>query len=61
VSAEIRLPAFAIGGITLENLDEVLESGLQRVAVAGAVAGSDAPADAARRFQDRLSAASSWQ
>ena len=61
VSAEIRLPAFAIGGITLENLDEVLESGLQRVAVAGAVARSDAPADAARRFQDRLSAASSWQ
>jgi len=61
VSAEIRLPAFAIGGITLENLDEVLESGVQRIAVSGAVARSDTPADAARRFQDRLSAASSWK
>ena len=61
VSAEIRLPAFAIGGITLENLDEVIESGLHRVAVAGAVARSDAPADTARQFQHRLSAASSWQ
>ncbi|MFP6754074.1 MAG: thiamine phosphate synthase [Pirellulaceae bacterium] len=61
VSAEIRLPAFAIGGITLENLDEVLETGMQRVAVSGAVARSDAPADAARRFQERLSAAGSWK
>ena len=61
MSAEIRLSAFAIGGITLENLDEVLETGLQRVAVAGAISNSDAPDDVAGQFQDRLLVASSWQ
>ena len=61
VSAEIRLPAFAIGGITLENLDEVLETGIQRVAVAGAISNSDAVDDVAGEFQDRLLVASSWQ
>ena len=33
VSAEIRLPAFAIGGITEANLSEVLATGMRRVAV----------------------------
>ena len=61
VSAEIRLPAFAVGGITLENLDEVLETGVRRIAVAGAINKSDAPVEVASQFQDRLSVASSWQ
>jgi len=38
VAAEISLPAFAIGGITLENLPEVLATGFSRVAVSGAIA-----------------------
>ena len=38
VAEEIALPAFAIGGITRENLDHVLSAGISRVAVAGAVA-----------------------
>jgi thiamine-phosphate pyrophosphorylase len=33
VAAEISLPAFAIGGITLENLPSVLATGFARVAV----------------------------
>jgi thiamine-phosphate pyrophosphorylase len=37
VAAEISLPAFAIGGITPENLPQVLAAGLSRVAVGGAV------------------------
>lgn len=61
VSSEIRLPAFAIGGITLENLDEVLETGMRRVAVAGAISNSDLPAEVAGQLQDRLLVASSWQ
>ena len=32
VAAEIRLPAFAIGGITAANVASVLEAGLPRVA-----------------------------
>jgi thiamine-phosphate pyrophosphorylase len=43
VAAEIRLPAFAIGGITLENLPEVLSTGIGRVAVSGAVANAENP------------------
>ena len=40
VAAEIALPAFAIGGITSENLPQVLATGFYRVAVSGAVANS---------------------
>ena len=50
VAAEIRLPAFAIGGITLQNLPQVLETGIQRVAVSGAVVDGDTPAAAAREI-----------
>jgi thiamine-phosphate pyrophosphorylase len=37
VSNKVHIPAFAIGGITLENLRSVLESGFARVAVQNAV------------------------
>ena len=47
VAAEIRLPAFAIGGIGLENLADVLASGIRRVAVSGAIVASADPAAAA--------------
>ena len=47
VQAEIRLPAFAIGGITEENLPQVLATGFRRVAVSGAIADADDPAAAA--------------
>ncbi len=45
VAKEIALPAFAIGGISLENLPRVLETGIRRVAVAAAL---DDPAIAPR-------------
>lgn len=48
VYAEIRLPAFAIGGISLENLPQVLATGFTRVAVSGAVTGTKDAAEAAR-------------
>jgi thiamine-phosphate pyrophosphorylase len=37
VAAEIRLPTFAIGGISADNLPEVLTTGISRVAVGAAV------------------------
>lgn len=40
VACEISLPAFAIGGITLENLPQVLETGMSRVAISAAIADS---------------------
>lgn len=56
VASEIRLPAFAIGGIGAANLGEVLATGMERVAVSGAVVSAEAPARAARDLLDRLKA-----
>ncbi len=50
-------PWFAIGGITLENLGEVLDAGARRVAVGRAITDADDPARAARALADRLRAA----
>ena len=54
VAAEIRLPAFAIGGISRENLHEVLAAGFTRVAVSGAVVAAANPAQAAKELLDAL-------
>ncbi|MCS7305567.1 MAG: thiamine phosphate synthase [Thermoguttaceae bacterium] len=50
VAQEIRLPAFAIGGITLENLPQVLQTGIRRVAVQAAIWDAPDPAKAAETF-----------
>ena len=54
VASEIRLPAFAIGGINRENLPDVLSSGIHRIAVGEAVAKSDDPAVAAKELLSGL-------
>lgn len=54
VAAEIRLPAFAIGGINRENLGQVLAAGFTRIAVSGAVMAADNPTEAARELLERL-------
>jgi thiamine-phosphate pyrophosphorylase len=48
VAAEISLPAFAIGGISLENMGQTLASGFHRIAVGAAVTSAPDPARAAR-------------
>jgi thiamine-phosphate pyrophosphorylase len=50
VAAEIRLPAFAIGGISLENVGEVLATSITRVAVSAAIVDAINPTDAARQL-----------
>ena len=54
VQAEIRLPAFAIGGITLDNLPQVLATGFSRAAVSGAITEADDPGSAARQMHAAL-------
>ena len=54
VAMEVFLPAFAIGGISEQNLDQVLETGIRRIAVQQAVWGAADPAAAATRFLKRL-------
>jgi thiamine-phosphate pyrophosphorylase len=57
VAGEIRLPAFAIGGIGLQHLPEVVAAGLQRVAVSSAIWNAPANHESSRRFLDELAAA----
>ena len=46
IAEEISLPAFAIGGITLKNLPQVLDTGFCRIAVSGCVNSAADPRDA---------------
>ncbi len=54
VAAEIRLPAYAIGGITRENIEQVLAAGINRVAVSGAIIDADDPTAAVKELKDML-------
>lgn len=57
VAVQFELPAFAIGGISEDNLDQVLATGLKRVAVQQAVWGNPEPGVAARRMLQKLNKA----
>lgn len=50
------LPAYAIGGIDLQNLDQVLATGIHGVAVAGGISGQPDPLAAASELRRRLGA-----
>ncbi len=50
-------PWFAIGGINLDTLDEVLEAGARRICVVRAITEASDPEAAARALGDRLRAA----
>lgn len=54
VAAEITLPAFAIGGVTLDNLSNVIAAGFNRVAVSGAITTATNLTQAASQFHNRL-------
>lgn len=56
-ASRIRLPLFAIGGIDLENLQQVTAAGCQRVAVSSAIQAATDPYQAARLFSKALQAA----
>ena len=52
----ISIPAVAIAGITEANVDEVLHTGIKRVAVTASVIGCDDVRGAARRLKEKLTA-----
>jgi thiamine-phosphate pyrophosphorylase len=52
----ITIPWFAIGGITPDNLGEVLAEGATRIAVVRAILDARDPAESARRFAGLLAA-----
>lgn len=58
VAAEIRIPWVAIGGIALDNAEEVLAAGATRLCAVSAIVGSPDPAGVCRAFQAKIQAAS---
>jgi thiamine-phosphate pyrophosphorylase len=56
VSEEIRLPVFAIGGITSDNLDRLIHLGVKRVAIASSITGAADPGEESRRICSLLHA-----
>jgi thiamine-phosphate pyrophosphorylase len=53
-ASNIRIPWFAIGGINLGNLDDVLAAGARRICVVSAILNEDDLSAACRSFKDRL-------
>ena len=56
VRPHVGLPLVAIGGITVDNVAEVIRAGADAVAVISAVCGAPDPAAAARSFMERIRA-----
>jgi thiamine-phosphate pyrophosphorylase len=56
-AAHVGVPWFAIGGITLQNLDDVLAAGARRICVVSAILNAPDIAKACRAFKDRLASA----
>jgi len=53
-AANVKIPWFAIGGINLGNLDDVLAAGARRICVVSAILNSADVARTCRRFKTRL-------
>jgi thiamine-phosphate pyrophosphorylase len=57
VTSHVQVPWFAIGGINLQNLDEVLAAGVRCVCVVSAILNAADIAATCRKFKQRLDAA----
>jgi thiamine-phosphate pyrophosphorylase len=53
-AAHVSLPWFAIGGINLQNLDQVLEAGARRICAVSAILDSGDIRRTCQQFKDRL-------
>jgi thiamine-phosphate pyrophosphorylase len=54
VSSNVSIPWFAIGGINLSNLEELLQAGARRICVVSAILNADDVTEACREFKRRL-------
>lgn len=54
VIKRIRIPVFAIGGINIKNISEVIDAGAYGVALISAVMASEAPGNAARELIEEI-------
>lgn len=51
---KVGIPWFAIGGINLENIDDVMAAGARRICVVSAILNADDVAKECSRFRDRI-------
>lgn len=56
-AANVKIPWFAIGGITLENIDDVIAAGAQRICVVSAILNAPSVRGACHAFAERLRSA----
>jgi thiamine-phosphate pyrophosphorylase len=56
-TVNLKLPWFAIGGITLENIDEVLRAGARSVCVVSAILNAQDVRGACQAFAERVRSA----
>ena len=54
VAGSVPIPAVAIAGITADNVDDVVKSGVQAVAVTAAVCAAEDPRKAAEELKKRI-------
>lgn len=50
----VNIPAFAIGGIDLDNVDEIINVGIKKIAVVRAIINAKSPQKAAEMFLDKI-------
>lgn len=53
-AANVKIPWFAIGGINLQNLDEVVAAGAKRICIVSAILNSENITQTCREFRKRL-------
>jgi thiamine-phosphate pyrophosphorylase len=56
-AANVRIPWFAIGGITMENIDDVITAGARRICVVSAILNAPSVRGACQAFAERLRSA----
>jgi thiamine-phosphate pyrophosphorylase len=54
VAADICVPAFAIGGISIANVGQVMAAGLYRIAVSGAAMTAEHPGEVVKALKAKL-------
>ena len=52
ICRSVKIPVIAIGGINLDNVETIINTGIKGVAVISAVAGAEDPLDAAKKFNN---------
>lgn len=51
---KLKIPVFASGGITLENVEEVLKTGVDGIAVISAILKAENPKEVSKKFKEKI-------